>query len=223
MLFYDAVESVCCSKELHCGEMQLPMLRLVLVCMLHALLMLMRHVLPSRGATLGVCCQEVPAMFMRSQSLVTTSLTVKEYTLPAVACMVHSVEAEKQVAMRTSELRAFSPSFIAASPRASLRISTAAAGAEEAGLGSPYAAAQAAAGSGGGAGSLPSSPLASGGGAGGGSSSFAFTRSTCYRATSDGMEGFNSPSQANAYMQVRFKGNVYDVAASCVASTSPAL
>jgi hypothetical protein len=114
---------------------------------------------------------------------------------------VCSVEAEKQVALRTSELRASSPSFMTASPRASLRVSTAAAGGDESGLGSPFAAAPAA-GSGGGAGSLPSSPLASGGGAGG-SGSFAFTRSTCYRATLDGMEGLGSPSQANAYMQVR--------------------
>ncbi|WIA16070.1 hypothetical protein OEZ85_012795 [Tetradesmus obliquus] len=112
------------------------------------------------------------------------------------------VEAEKQVAMRTSELRASSPSFMAASPRASLRLSTAASGGgEEAGLGSPYAAA-AAAGSGGGAGagSLPSSPLARDGA--GGSGSFAFARrGSCYRATSDGMDGFGSPSQASAYMQ----------------------
>lgn len=105
--------------------------------------------------------------------------------------------------MRTSELRASSPSFMTASPRASLRLSTAASGGgEETGLGSPYAAAAAGSGGGAGAGSLPSSPLARDGG--GGSSSFAFARrGSCYRATSEGMDGFGSPSQASAYMQVR--------------------
>jgi hypothetical protein len=101
--------------------------------------------------------------------------------------------------MRTSELRASSPSFV--SPRASLRVSTTAAGGDEAYMGSPYATSAAAGASGGGAGSLPSSPLASGGGAGGGGS-FAFRRSSVYRATSDGMDGFSSPSQGGAYMQV---------------------
>jgi hypothetical protein len=107
------------------------------------------------------------------------------------------------VAMRTSELRASSPSFV--SPRASLRVSMTAAGGDEAGMGSPYATSAAAGGgSGGGAGSLPSSPLvvpSSGSGAGG-SGSFAFRRSSVYRATSDGMDGFSSPTQGGAYMQV---------------------
>jgi hypothetical protein len=124
--------------------------------------------------------------------------------------------------MRTSELRASSPSFV--SPRASLRVSMTAAGGDEAGMGSPYATSAATGGgaSGGGAGSLPSSPLASGGGAVGGSGSFAFRRSSVYRATSDGMDGYSSPTQGGAYMQVCVQTTAAAVAWNYIAPVAAA-